>query len=360
MFTICIVDDEQMWLDMFEKMITDAFSEDVELKAFLSVDAFRSWYVQKNSADVIFVDLALPTLKEGFGLISWIRDQKETRAPYVVAHSVSSNQDDVNQAYRNGAHAYLCKASVADEQRSGIVGFLEVLRTPNFLLPSGEEPNPASESSTATVEEIVRAVSFGNEFLSQDFMRRFPQRSFTSQGKWPYQADSIFGFAHFVERHQTNEEVAPGAIELKDLLSDLFPASSGLNLRFVDSSETALGELLNSVVASRDEQKAIYEVLSDSVLDDRWIITTQSPAEDKSLLEIIQSAGLVEHFIELESLQAFGLAFKVGASIGIVLISVRTAGSIYRFLDRAVEKLGDRYFKDLDTRQVSQETGNEQ
>jgi CheY-like chemotaxis protein len=113
-FKILVIDDDED--DRF--LIKDAFravSEDFILE-FLSdgIDIVKNIESQTICPDLILLDLNMPKIS-GLEVLRNIRNSDKYSCKPVVIFSTSSNQNDINQAYKTGANSYLIKPSSHQE-----------------------------------------------------------------------------------------------------------------------------------------------------------------------------------------------------------------------------------------------------
>jgi CheY-like chemotaxis protein len=66
---------------------------------------------------LILLDLKLP-VRMGFDVLDWIRTQPDLCSLLVIVLTSSANLQDVNEAYRRGARAYLVKPLTLEKRRA--------------------------------------------------------------------------------------------------------------------------------------------------------------------------------------------------------------------------------------------------
>jgi CheY-like chemotaxis protein len=89
---------------------------------------------------LIFLDLKLPNLS-GHEVLEWLRSQENLRQLVVLVLTTSRERRDIDQAYRNGANAYLVKPSSPPELLQMLVSIKDFwLKYNNFPSAPGVIP----------------------------------------------------------------------------------------------------------------------------------------------------------------------------------------------------------------------------
>ncbi|MEO7411987.1 MAG: response regulator [Opitutaceae bacterium] len=113
---ILIVDDSPDDASLLKQGLEDA---DVENPLVFTsgydetLDYLRGWGKYADRAEyppplIAFLDINMPG-KSGFDLLTWIRENEESKRLVVIMMSGSSSADDIARSYRLGANSYLLK-----------------------------------------------------------------------------------------------------------------------------------------------------------------------------------------------------------------------------------------------------------
>ena len=131
---IVMVDDDTV--DAYT--VGRAFGKMSTLSAFEHVESGRALFDQLSKQDVrkpdiILLDINMPRMN-GFEVLSRLRDLGADGQIPVVMLTTSDNDDDVREAYRRGANAYLSKPRSLAEMSQLVEGFesfwLKLARVP--------------------------------------------------------------------------------------------------------------------------------------------------------------------------------------------------------------------------------------
>jgi CheY-like chemotaxis protein len=93
---------------------------------------------------LVFLDLKLPHLS-GHEVLEWLRSQENLRQLVVLVLTTSRERRDIDQAYRNGANAYLVKPSSPPELLQMLLSIKDFwLKHNNFPSVAGVSPGCSS------------------------------------------------------------------------------------------------------------------------------------------------------------------------------------------------------------------------
>ncbi len=341
---VVAVDDSDHDIEDIQKAVS-SFDSDIEFISFRSESDFLNW-LNSEPADekstLFFIDLRMETEESGLNCVRTLRDHRVFRASIVIVVSASNYNPNIVESYHSGATLYLEKGDGPPEFSDAVVSLLSLFSKSGFLLPSGVGSSSQTEdsSSEATKRDLGQVIQ---EVIEQDDIRRLPLRSFRSFSSWPSFGGTLEGHSIFIERKLGNDK-SEDPIDLTVALRDFFSVSKSSDPSLSPDLSSASSRLFSQLGLSEGDVQSIQQYLSESIFEDRWVITSGSPADDKSIFELLENVGIVRYFVENDAMTAFGFAFQIGASIGIVIISVGSARSIVKFVDKGFDFLADRYF----------------
>ncbi len=110
MIKVLIVDDQQLFRDLLEHMLTNSTETTVAAKASNGHEALEQ--AQVCQPDVILMDLEMP---DGSGLEATRKIKQGNPAAKVLVLTASHVQADVAEAIRSGADGYILKSVSKDE-----------------------------------------------------------------------------------------------------------------------------------------------------------------------------------------------------------------------------------------------------
>jgi len=122
---IFLADDDEDDAFLFKDVLS-GLNKNVQLS--IAVNGFKLIALLEQAdtlPDLIFTDLNMP-IKNGFQCLQEIRSRPEWNAIKIIIHSTTSQQDQIDKAYRLGADLYLPKFTDYREFRNALTRCLEL------------------------------------------------------------------------------------------------------------------------------------------------------------------------------------------------------------------------------------------
>ena len=119
---ILIVDDSREDAGLLEQGLKDADIDNplvFTLGFDETVEYLRGWGKYADRAKypvplIAFLDINMPG-KSGFDLLTWIRENEDSKRLVVIMMSGSSSAEDIARSYRLGANSYLLKPQTHED-----------------------------------------------------------------------------------------------------------------------------------------------------------------------------------------------------------------------------------------------------
>jgi len=107
-YTVLVVDDDKVVLDMISKVFSSEFNILTAANGFDGVEKAREW-----RPDLILLDILMPDM-DGFSTLLLLKDFDVTRDIPVLMISMLKDKSKIFQAIRGGAHDYILKPFTAE------------------------------------------------------------------------------------------------------------------------------------------------------------------------------------------------------------------------------------------------------
>ncbi len=122
---IFLAEDDEDDADLFKDVLSD-LNKNVQLSIAENGLKLIALLEQADALpDLIFTDLNMP-IKNGFQCLEEIRSRPEWNSIKLIIHSTTSQQDQIDKAYRLGANLYLPKSTDYIEFRNALIRCLEL------------------------------------------------------------------------------------------------------------------------------------------------------------------------------------------------------------------------------------------
>lgn len=123
---------------LFEEAI-DELPVSVQLSTFNNGDELMEWLIKKKTKlpDALYLDLNMPR-KNGFATLAEIKKNPELQDLPVIIFSTATNQDMINQVFKDAAHYYIRKPVHFWALKELIYKSLKLIADKDIALPGKE------------------------------------------------------------------------------------------------------------------------------------------------------------------------------------------------------------------------------
>lgn len=133
---ILIADDDK---DDFYILQEAAQKTCENLKISYAANWLEVWkFVIKTLPDVLFLDLNMP-VKNGLECLQLLRDDRKYDGVPIIIYSTSTNRNDIDRAYKNGANHFIVKPDAIEDVANMIKKICSLGKETLLSIPPREE-----------------------------------------------------------------------------------------------------------------------------------------------------------------------------------------------------------------------------